>query len=338
MNDRTHTPRQPGAASNEPLGRFFQLGPDLMCIVTQAGTFKAVNDAWLDILGYRPDELVGRSLLDYLHPDDHDATVALVRRMRDGERVRLFRNRYRSRAGEYRWCEWNAVMSANGEIFAAARDITDQEVVRDELEASVAHNRMLLREVQHRVKNNLSIVASMLAMDMSRLRDPDALRALGDARERVKTIADLYTLLHRKPSNDTIDLREYLSELVARVYRSMSSPADHVALQESFDPVGVDFDTAVCVGLITNELVTNAFKHAFPGSGGGTVRVEVARVADGRVRLSVSDNGVGLPDHTGPDNALSTGFQLVAALADQIGASVDVEHADGTRISVEFSG
>ena len=337
MSDRTRTPRQPDATPSGDLERFFQLGPDLMCVVSPSGTFTAVNDAWFDILGYAPDELVGQALLDYLHPDDRKATIALVARMRNGERVRLFRNRYRSRTGAYRWCEWNATMSEDGQIFAAARDITEQKIVRDELEASAAHNRMLLRELQHRVKNNLSIVANMLAMDMSRLSDPDAVRALGDARARVKTIADLYTLLHRTPTSVRIDLREYLSELVASVYRSMSSPGDHIALQESFDQVGVDFDTAVCVGLIANELVTNAFKHAFPGSGGGTVRVEVARTEAGRVRLSVADNGVGLPEHARPTSSPSTGFQLVTALADQIGASVDVDTADGTRVSVEFA-
>jgi two-component sensor histidine kinase len=205
---------------------------------------------------------------------------------------------------------------------------------RDRFEALALERAMLLREVNHRVGNSLQLVCSFLHMQLSSNLDPEAAAALAAAHGRVLAVAQVHKRLYTSDDVRSISLDQYLRALVTDIEAS----SDHATgswLALTADPVQIDPDRAVAVGVIVTELVINAMKYAYPG-GTGPVRISLQRAAEGRTRLCVEDDGAG----SSPPSPSSTGMGhlIVAAMADKLGASVtrDAAHR-GTRMVLEFA-
>jgi two-component sensor histidine kinase len=201
------------------------------------------------------------------------------------------------------------------------------------LQRTIAHQEVLTREISHRVKNSLAIVAGLLHVQGRMSTNPDLRRALEDAETRVQTIAQLHDRLWRKDEVHTVNLAEFMDELCERLG---SSAGPGQALSHDFVPVTVATDQAVPLGLLVNELVTNAFKYAYPG-GGGEVRVSVSPADGGHLRLEVCDRGVGLPPDFDAVISKSLGMKLIATLGRQLGGKAEWQDAQpGTRYVLDF--
>jgi two-component sensor histidine kinase len=218
---------------------------------------------------------------------------------------------------------------------AIDRQRTEEELSRSqaELKRALAHQEVLTREISHRVKNSLSIVAGLLSMQGHNAADPELRDALADARTRVLTIAKVHDRLWRKDEVQTVNLAEFLEELCEQF--SASVGPKHTIIRD-VAPVMVATDHAVPLGLITNELVTNAFKYAYPG-GVGEVRLAVTRVEPGHLRLEVCDRGAGLPPGFDPAKSKSLGMTVITGLGRQLGGRPQWHNAlPGTRFVLEF--
>jgi two-component sensor histidine kinase len=218
---------------------------------------------------------------------------------------------------------------------AIDRQRTEEELSRSqaELQRALAYQEVLTREISHRVKNSLSIVAGLLSMQGHTAADPELREALADARTRVLTIAKVHDRLWRKDEVRTVNLAEFLEELCEQF--SASVGPKHTITRD-VAPVMVMTDHAVPLGLITNELVTNAFKYAYPG-GVGEVRLSVTRVDPGHLRLEVCDRGAGLPPGFDPAKSKSLGMTVIAGLGRQLGGRPQWQNAlPGTRFVLEF--
>ncbi|WP_336491056.1 sensor histidine kinase, partial [Methylobacterium nigriterrae] len=201
------------------------------------------------------------------------------------------------------------------------------------LQQALAQQEVLTREISHRVKNSLSIVASLLSMQGNKAADPGLREALVDARTRVLTIAKVHDRLWRKDEVQTLNLAEFLEELCEQFRASIG--LGHTLTCEAV-PVMLATDHAVPLGLIANELVTNAFKYAYPG-GAGEVRLSVTQVEPGHLRLEVCDRGVGLPPGFDPAKSKSLGMTVIAGLGHQLGGQPQWQDAQpGTRFVLEF--
>lgn len=201
------------------------------------------------------------------------------------------------------------------------------------LHEAVAHQEVLTREISHRVKNSLSIVAGLLSMQGRMSADPELQRALDDARARVQTIAQVHDRLWRADEVHTINLAEFMSELCEQL-RSSARPSQ--TLTCDFASVTVATDQAVPLGLLTNELVTNAFKYAYPGEA-GAVRVAIQPGEPGHLRLTVCDDGAGLPPEFDAAKSKSLGMKLIASLGRQLGGRPEWQNANpGTRFVLDF--
>lgn len=201
------------------------------------------------------------------------------------------------------------------------------------LQQSVERQGVLMREISHRVKNSLTIVAGLLNMQARLATDPDLRRALSDAQTRVHTIAQVHDRLWRKDDVHTINLAEFLGELCEHF---RASAPEHALLCE-VAPVTVATDQAVPLGLLANELVTNAFKYAYPG-GSGEVRLAVRPVEGGRLRLEICDRGAGLPPNIDAGTSRSLGMKLISGLGRQLGGLIAWEDAKpGTRFVLDFT-
>ena len=211
-----------------------------------------------------------------------------------------------------------------------------EEALRDKeklLERSLEHQEVLTREVSHRVKNSLTIVASLLKMQARTSVHAEVERALGDAESRVQTIARVHDRLWRAHEVNTIDLADFMQELVEQL-RSSAPPG--LTLSCDFVPVTVATDQAIPLGLLINELVTNAFKYAYPNHA-GKVRVSVTSEEEGHLRLTTCDEGTGLPQSMHTAGSTSLGMKLINSLAREVGGKPQWQDVQpGTRFVLDF--
>jgi two-component sensor histidine kinase len=208
----------------------------------------------------------------------------------------------------------------------------------ERLRASLQDKDVLLREIHHRVKNNLQIVHSLLHLQENAVRDqigPTALDAFQQSQGRIKSMATIHDRLCRSGNLAGIDFRDYLQALIPDLMQSYGAGNQvEVSIQPQSALLGVDL--AVPCGLIVNELVTNSLKHAFPKGRRGLIEVGLAKTADGLLRLTVADNGIGFPHGWDWRQGHTLGLQLVADLVDQIKGEVLLCTSAGTRFEIRF--
>ncbi|MEQ1727798.1 MAG: PAS domain S-box protein [Vicinamibacterales bacterium] len=217
-------------------------------------------------------------------------------------------------------------------------DITARKHAEQTLVASLQEKEALLKEVHHRVKNNLQVISSLLRLELGRASDAGVKSVLGEMQGRIASMALLHETLYRADSLANVDLSTYLSGLVRQIFRSMAPASGRVALRVAMAPSAVDLEQAVPCGLLVNELVSNSLKHAFADNGTGEVRVELDRVDGGpQLRLVVSDTGPGLPADLAERREQTLGLQLVSDLARQLRGTLTVSDGPGTRFTLVFT-
>jgi PAS domain S-box-containing protein len=223
----------------------------------------------------------------------------------------------------------------DAEITAAA--LSEREEL---LSASLAEKEVLLKEIHHRVKNNMQIISSLVALQANESQDPAMRAVLQDVTHRVRSMAMVHEKLYQSADLARIDFAEYARSLLNYLWRAHGTAASHILLDTDLEPVSFPVNEAVPLGLILNELASNALKHAFRDRADGKVAVSLRNDAQGLVHLSVSDNGAGLPMELDWRHAHSLGLRLVQMLAGQLHADVEVRGGDqeGTRFEVIFGG
>lgn len=228
----------------------------------------------------------------------------------------------------------NRLNDANRELVT---EVDERKKAQDRLELLVKEKEILLRELQHRVKNNLNVIHSLLSFELPKLKDEDARRVFIDAQSRILSMAGIYEKLYRSSQIDQVDLHLYVKDLVSSLFGMYVINAGDVTLTTKLAEVYVDIKRAVPLGLILNELITNCLKYAFPFEKKGEIIIEIIRHED-NIILNVSDNGIGLPEGFNPSTATSMGFFLVQMLTDQIKGQLDVrsDKDTGTSVSLTF--
>jgi PAS domain S-box-containing protein len=205
-----------------------------------------------------------------------------------------------------------------------------------DLRASLAEKEALLKEVHHRVKNNLQLISSLLSLQAGRIDTPAMAEQFAESRNRVRAMALVHENLYRTGSFARINMAGHIRALCAQLMRAYGLQGQAVALTPQVAEVEFDLDRAVAVGLIVNELVSNALKHAFPDGRAGRVKVRLERQEDGMCCLTVADNGVGLPAELEVEQASTMGLQLLRMLTDQLHGSVAITHEGGTTFTIAF--
>ncbi len=220
------------------------------------------------------------------------------------------------------------------ELRRATRDISDGSAARDRLQASLNEKDALLKEVHHRVKNNLQLISSLLNLQASRIADPVTASLFVDSRNRVRSMALVHENLYRAGSFAGIAIKAHILSLCSHLRRAYG--ASGIEIVADSDDITLDLDRAISCGLIINELVSNAFKHAFVGATSGLIRVSFRRQSNGLCELTVADNGAGTAGLVDIVDAMSLGLQLVRDLVEQLGGRIAIERDYGTRCVVSF--
>lgn len=230
-----------------------------------------------------------------------------------------------------------------GQVLAVVTEVTEQQRAQEalrstlrELESALAEKTVLLKEVHHRVKNNLAVIVGLLGMKAGAIEGAEAQGALEDSQQRVRSIAMIHEHLSGTERLDRIVFAEYAEQLVQELGGIYGIAARGIAIRLDAEPIEMGIHRAIPCALILNELVTNAMKHAFPGERGGEVRVSLRQSAPGELELSVEDDGIGCPRIAPGRNGKSLGLRIVEILAKQLEGSLEQAECAGTRLVLRF--
>lgn len=306
------------------------------------------NRTYLDMLGYEPTELVGRVLLEaVVHPDSIAYATERERRRDSGVLLTPAPVRCVRKDGSEIFLEGASTVivfdGAPAEVIVA-RDVTDREradLQREQVERatldSLREKEVLLKEIHHRVKNNLQVIVSLINLQASKLEDPSTRSVFEETRSRVHAIALLHERLYGSKNLGRIDMGDYLAGLASDL-SSTNVDARAIELRVEAEELYLEMDAAVPIGLIVNELVTNAYKHAFPRQlrQRGHIRVELKRHAQ-MIAIVVSDDGIGYPADLDPATSDTLGLLLITSLSKQLEGEATFEQAhSGARCVVRF--
>jgi PAS domain S-box-containing protein len=316
------------------------------------------NPAFTRMTGYAAAEVVGQTPRILHGPRTDQAVLDRLRqKLQRGEPFAGEAINYRKDGSEF-FLEWQIAPLRNEDgsitnFVSIQRDITERKQAEERLQASVLEQQALLKEVHHRVKNNLQVITSLLRLEAGRIDRPMTRSVLTDMQHRIRTMALLHESLYRSRNFAAVDMAVYLNQLAANLFRAHASPAktdqlrleltaapppDSVRLQLEVASIQVGIDQAIPCGLLVNELVTNALKHAFPDGRAGLIQIELQPVGDGpELRLRVSDDGVGLPENIEERRKSSLGLLLVSDLARQLGGSLAITSHTGAIFEVTFA-
>jgi two-component sensor histidine kinase len=220
-------------------------------------------------------------------------------------------------------------------VSASIRDITERKLVETKLRSSLKEKEVLLKEIHHRVKNNLQIVSSMLNLQMEKLSDTKAIELFKESQNRVRSIALFHEKLYQSRDLGRVEIAEYLEGLASALFGAYGVNPDDIALAVHAEDIPLDVDAAISCGLIVNELVSNSIKHAFPTQRKGQVEVAL-RSAGTDVVLEVADNGVGFPAELDFRSPSTLGLKLVAIFTEQVDGTMDLTREGGTKFSLRF--
>jgi len=212
----------------------------------------------------------------------------------------------------------------------------ERQRAEEQIRASLEEKTWLLKEIHHRVKNNLQIVSSLLQLQSRYIEDEEVLDIFRETQNRVKSMALIHERLYRSDDLETIDFDEYTRNLVNHLVRTYRDASRHVEIRREVEDIKLDADTGIPCGLIITELVSNAMKYAFPEGRKGTITITLRRAGERAYVLSVSDDGVGLPEDFDLSSTESLGMQLISTLVDQLDGEVEIDGSQGTRFTITF--
>jgi PAS domain S-box-containing protein len=313
---------------------------DIVFRTDENGCFTFVNPVGLRIAGYEEGEIIGKHYSGLIHSDMRDQAIRHFGR----QFIRGIQNTYLeypllTKDGHIIWIGQNTqLIVEDGHMTgfqAVARDISDRKQAEEEIKRQLAEKEILLKEVHHRIKNNIASIGGLLSLHVQSTTNPEAIAVLQDAIGRVNSMRILYDKLLLSEDYKDISVKNYVESLVDSVV-SLFPDMAKVALDKQIDDFHLDSKRLFPLGIIINELLTNIMKYAFINRDTGLIKISLANV-DNHITLTIQDNGIGLPDGFDINEPKGFGLMLVKMLSQQLGGSFSIKKHAGTRSIVEFN-
>ncbi|HSP88876.1 MAG TPA: CHASE domain-containing protein [Ignavibacteriaceae bacterium] len=306
-----------------------------------------INDSAAKMLGYEPEECHGRDMHELIHHHKLNGEIypfyecPIIKSMENQKGVSIDSDVYWKKDGINFPVEYSSYPIVDNGITTGAvvafTDITERKKSFSQIESSLKEKEVLLREIHHRVKNNLQIISSMLNLQTNYITDKKSLAIFEESRNRVRTMALIHEKLYQNESLSTLNIKDYVIELVNNLMRSYR--ADNRILPEiNISDIFINTDTAIPLGLIINELISNSLKYAFPSNEAGRITISLIAFTNEKFQLIISDNGIGLPEEFDIKKTNTLGLQLVNSLVTQLDGEIQVSNNSGTKFEIHFRG
>ncbi len=307
------------------------------------GNVTIFNQAAEKITGYSREDMIGRSWFEALvtkerYPhvwEEFEKTLA-------SETQKNFENPIITKSGEERIIAWqNSVLSEKGRVTGTISfgiDITERKIAEEKISASLREKELLLKEIHHRVKNNMQIIMSLLRMKAEKVRDPDIARLFQDSQNRIFSMALIHERLYQTQDFAQIDFNEYTRSLIEELFCMYDITYERIRYRIDIQDIFMGIDQAIPFGLVINELVTNSIKYAFPAdlTGGGMIIISMSAV-NGSIETVISDNGIGILESVDYRNAQSSGLTLVHMIVEkQLQGTIRLSREKGTTFFISI--
>lgn len=314
---------------------------DAIYIITSKG-FEYVNSAFERLTGFTSEEVcrAGFNFWDIIHRDD-------IKMIRDREEARKkgkelpsrYEFRILAKDGSTKTVEPATVqIGETGEVkvMGILRDVTGRKLAEDKVKASLREKNVLLREIHHRVKNNMQIISSLLRLQSRLIRDDKLNEMFKESQNRIRSMALIHEKLYQTEDFTKINFAEYIRSLTVHLFHTYRVNPNIIRMNTDVQNVFLDINKAIPCGLIINELVSNSLKHAFPDNKRGEICIKLSSNKQQKIILTVSDNGIGLPKSVDFNDPETLGLQLVSDLIHQIEGTIKLERANGTTFHFSF--
>jgi PAS domain S-box-containing protein len=292
--------------------------------------------------GFETSDLEGMEMWGFMHQED-------IERVKDhmadalatpGKIISIERIRTKKKDGAVVYIESSLTNMLDNPAVSAvvinARDITPRVAYEHDLRRSLDEKDLLMKEIHHRIKNNLAVVQSLLSLQLSDISDEKIQSYFQDTKNRVQSMSMIHERLSRSEDLSTMNFSEFINSLVNNLFHTYNINPDKIKLKVSIPDISFDVDTIMPSALVLNELITNSFKYAFPGNRTGEVSVVLRVGEDNEIELVVKDNGIGIPDDINIHESNSLGLMLVSALISQMKARLEIVKNNGTEFRIKF--
>jgi PAS domain S-box-containing protein len=315
-----------------------------ICLVRATdGIIAYTNPKFEQMFGYESGELIGCHVSIVAYSDENTNAEEVTQQitntiLQQGAATYEVHNVKKDGTGF--WCQATTSVFEHPEygtvLVAVQQDITEHKLAEEHIQTSLREKEVLLKEIHHRVKNNLGIVSSLLQMQCRRTQDPQATAILRDSQNRIASIALVHEKLYRSADLANIDFAQYIPDLTTHLFDSYTVSSNYIKLNIQVD-ASLDIETAIPCGLIINELVSNALKYAFPDNRTGEIQVSLNQQNKYDLILKIRDNGIGLPANFDNKKVKTLGITLVQGLVKQLKGTIEINSHLGTEFKIKFT-
>jgi PAS domain S-box-containing protein len=305
------------------------------------GHLTYVNKSFLNLWGYDDDrEVLGRPALEFWQSQDEASEVLESLLKRGSCRAELVARR---KDGSLFDADISASMVADESgkplhMMGSFVDVTERKQTERKLKTSLKERETLLKEIHHRVKNNLQVISSLLALSRMRTQNRQAINLLTDARSRVYTMALIHSQLYQTDRFDQINMGDHIRQLVDYLSSTYGGPGTSITPRIECSGVFLTVNQAIPCALVLNELISNVYRHAFKGGERGTIEITLRRSSADTVRITVRDDGIGIPEELDLDTSHTLGLQLVSDIVrEQLQGTIHIVRTGGTQVDIEFN-
>jgi PAS domain S-box-containing protein len=318
-----------------------QQSPESIIITDPEGGIEYVNRAFIKLSGYNAEEVIGKNpkflQSGFTPPEVYRQMWESIKSgsVWYGELLN------KKKSGELYWQSVSITPIKDSELktthfLSVQEDITDKKAQNEKLRNSLKEKETMLREIHHRVKNNLQIILSLLKLQDVHIKDKEDLAIFKDSQNRIRAMALIHQALYNTKNLSSINFRQYIQRLVNELSVSHISKDQKINFDINIDEVYFDIETAIPCGLIVNELVSNSLKYAYKGIAAPNLSISLKRRPDKNYFLSVSDNGRGIPGNIDINHTKTMGLQLVNLLAEQLESEMAYDGSHSTRFTFKF--
>ena len=308
-----------------------------------AGRFTFFNDSLSKITGYSADELMGSNIRGYT---DQNRAMEGEKAFKDvsttGKPVKGFAWEITRKDGNKRHAEVSASLIRGGGgkgigFLGIIRDVSERKQAEQQIKASLKEKETLLKETHYRVNNNMQVIISLLRLQSVKIKDKKYAGMFKDSENRIKSMALIHETLYRSKDFASIDFNGYVKSIANPLIRTYAVNPDRIKLNIRIEDISLGVDNAIPCGLIINERISNALKYAFPKDGIGEIKINLRSMSRDEIELTVSDDGIGIPEEVDIKKTESLGLQLVHILAeDQLDGTLELQRDRGTAFKIRF--
>jgi PAS domain S-box-containing protein len=319
---------------------------NLVSHIDKDGIFQYISPSVKNVLGYEVEDVLGKNVFDFIkltHPDDLEKVMSTFIQANISYKSGSVQHRFKCADGHYIWVKslGNPLFDDENQYYGVVFSMTDISSIKyaeEKYKVSMEEKELLLRELHHRVKNNIQIISSLLNLQSQYLKDERDLEIFKSNQNRVKSMAIIHEKLYDSQDFAHVNISDYVKTLIEELYSTYLNNKEDINLKIDVEDIILEMETAIPLGLLVNELVSNSMKYAFSNIQNvekNEIYIELKK-EENNYKLIVKDNGKGLPDDFKFQKAETLGLKLINSLADQIDGTIELNNDQGTEFTIKF--